>query len=145
VSAKGAGSDTGAGADATMGVAIEAFRAAGRALFSLGLVRGTEGNLSVSDGRTITITRAGSRLDALTGSDVLRGPLEDPPSGASSDLAVHRRLYGERGPGAVAHGHPPGSVPEDGGRPGEHGVYAFGTTLEAAVAEAVRAARGLPS
>ena len=54
-------------------------------------------------------------------------------------------MYVERGPGAVAHCHPFGSVPEDGARPGEHGVYAFGPTLESAVAEAVRVARVLPT
>ena len=42
------------------------FRSAGRTLFSLGLVRGTEGNLSVFDGTTIWITRAGAALNDLS-------------------------------------------------------------------------------
>ena len=39
----------------------------------------------------------------------------------------------------MAHGHPPGSVPE--GPPGEHGMYAFGTTLEEAVSRLVERVR----
>jgi ribulose-5-phosphate 4-epimerase/fuculose-1-phosphate aldolase len=117
------------------------FRQAGRTLFSLGLTKDAEGNLSTFDGRTLAITRAGARLDGLTEADVVHGGLAGDLPGASSDLAVHRRTYGERGPGAVAHCHPPGTVPQGGGGPGEHGVYAFGATLEEAVAEAVRVAR----
>jgi len=132
--------DAGAGA---AGDGVEAFRAAGRALFSLGLVKGAEGNLSVSDGRTIVITRTGARLDELDLPDLVRGAVDGQLPGASSDREVHRRMYGERGAGAVAHCHPRGSVPEEGAAPGRHGVYAFGPTLEAAVAEAVRVARGL--
>jgi ribulose-5-phosphate 4-epimerase/fuculose-1-phosphate aldolase len=121
------------------------FQQAGRTLFSLGLVKEAEGNLSTFDGRTLHITRTGARLDALTDADVVQGALDGSLPGASSDLEVHRRTYTDRGAGAVAHCHPPGSVPEDGGGPGAHGVYAFGPSLEEAVAEAVRAARGLPS
>ena len=47
-------------------------------------------------------------------------------------------MYADRGSGAVAHCHPLGTVPEGGGGPGAHGVYAFGPTLEDAVADAVR-------
>ena len=119
------------------------FRAAGRALFSLGLVRGTEGNLSTFRDGTLRITRTGSRLDRLEDGDVLGGSLRGELSGASSDLEVHRSLYGERGPGAIAHSHPPGTVPEDGGGPGEHGLYVFGESLEEAVALSVRQVRGI--
>ena len=55
--------------------------------------------------------------------------------------AFHRAMYAERGPGAVAHCHPPGTMPEDGGGPGEHGLYEFAGTLEAATAACVRRAR----
>ncbi len=121
------------------------FRLAGRTLFSLGLVKGAEGNLSTFDGQKLRITRTGARLDALTDRDVLLGGLDGSLPDASTDLDVHRRLYVEHGAGSVAHCHPPGMMPEDGGGPGAHGVYAFGASLEEAVAEAVRAAREAPS
>jgi hypothetical protein len=51
-------------------------------------------------------------------------------------------MFAERGPGAVAHCHPPGTVVEGASAgPGEHGDYAFGSTLDEAVAEAVRRER----
>ncbi len=109
----------------------------GAALARAGLVRGTEGNLSWWDGRTLRITRTGARLDALGPDDVAEGTLDEPPRGASSDLAIHLRLHRDRGPGAVVHAHPPGSVPE-GWREGEpHGVYAHAATLELAFAAAL--------
>lgn len=117
------------------------FRSAGRALFSLGLVRETEGNLSTFDGTTIMITRMGAALDDLEPGDLVAGSLEAPLGGASSDLAVHRRLYRERGPGAVVHAHPPGTVPEGELRSGEHGVYVYASSLQRAVELAVRRAR----
>lgn len=119
----------------------EAFRSAGRALFSLGLVRGTEGNLSTFDGTTIVITRAGAPLSDIGDIQVVAGPLEAELEGASSDLAVHRRLYRERGAGAIVHAHPPGTVPEDEVISGEHGVYVFASSLERAVELAVTQAR----
>jgi methylthioribose-1-phosphate isomerase len=126
-----------AGAEAT----LERFREAGRTLLSLGLVRGTEGNLSTFDGATLVITRTGSSLGELGGDDLIVGPLDGDLPGASSDLEVHRRTYRARGPGAFAHAHPAGTVPEDGGGPGAHGVYEFGPTLEAAVNAAVEDVR----
>ena len=117
---------------------LDAFRRAGRTLFSFGLVKGSEGNLSTFDGATLVITRTGSALDALQDDDLIVGPIGGDLPRASSDLEVHRRMYAERGPGAVAHCHPAGTVPEGGGGPGHHGVYAFEATLAAAVAEAVR-------
>ena len=125
----------------TAGRDLEPFRAAGRTLFSLGLVRGSEGNLSTFDGRTFRITRTGARLGALSSGDLVAGSLEDDLTGASSDVEVHRRTYRERGPGAVVHAHPAGTVPEGGGAPGEHGVYVDGRSLDEAVAQAVRDAR----
>jgi methylthioribose-1-phosphate isomerase len=73
--------------------------------------------------------------------DVIEGPLRAKLAGASSDLRVHRGIYGSRGPGAIVHAHPAGTVPEEGGGPGLHGVYVFGDTLEEAAEEAVRASR----
>jgi methylthioribose-1-phosphate isomerase len=108
---------------------------------SLGLVKGTEGNLSSFDGRTLRITRTGASLGALGPADLLDGGLDGAFPGASTDLDVHRGIYRDRGPGAVAHAHPAGSVPEDGGGPGRHGVYVVAHALEHAAAEAVRRAR----
>ena len=121
--------------------ALDDFRSAGRALLSMGLVKGAEGNLSTFDGRVLVITRTGASLGGLEAGDLVAGPLDGPLPGASSDLAVHRRTYAERGPGALVHAHPPGTVPEGGGGPGAHGVYEFGPDLAAGVEAAVRGAR----
>jgi ribulose-5-phosphate 4-epimerase/fuculose-1-phosphate aldolase len=120
---------------------LDEFRSAGRTLFSLGLVKGTEGNLSTFDGGTLSITTAGATLNSLGDESVVSGPLDGELPGASSDLEVHRSAYQERGPGALVHAHPPGTVPEDGGGPGEHGIYVFGTSLPDAAEDAVRQAR----
>src|SRR5438046_1843296 len=94
------------------GDALEAFRLAGRTLFSFGLIAGTEGNLSTFDGTTLVITRTGSRLDALEPEDLIAGPVGGDIPDGSSDLEVHRRMYADRGPGAVAHCHSPGTASE---------------------------------
>src|SRR5512134_3543288 len=101
-----------------MAEGLEAFRAAGRALFSMGLVKGAEGNLSSFDGERLAITRTGCSLATLGPEDVLLGTLDEAPEGASSDLEVHVSHYRRSGAGSVAHAHPPGSVPE-GWREGE--------------------------
>lgn len=121
---------------------LSAFRRAGRTLFSLGLVRGSEGNLSISDGERLWITRTGCSLAELGPEDVLEGTLEAPPPGASSDLARHLAMYRELGPGAVVHAHPPGSVPEGWAEGQPHGRYAHGPSLEEAVERLVREVRG---
>jgi ribulose-5-phosphate 4-epimerase/fuculose-1-phosphate aldolase len=120
---------------------LGSFRAAGRTLLSLGLVKGTEGNLSVYDGSTLAITRTGSVLARLVEGDLVSGVLDGELPQASSDLEVHRALYRANGPGSVVHAHPPGTVPQGAATPGEHGVYVFGPTLEDAVDAAVRGAR----
>ena len=120
---------------------LSAFRDAGRTLYSLGLVRGAEGNLSSFDGRRLLITRTGAELSALTEADLLEGTLDGPPGGSSSDLALHVAFYRERGPGAVVHAHPPGTVPEGELEGKAHGRYAFGATLEEAVSGIVAEAR----
>ena len=117
------------------------FRDAGKTLFSLGLVRQSEGNLSVWDGERLRISRTGAALAELGEGDVLAGALDEPPEGASSDLAEHVTTYRRLGPGAIVHAHPQGSVPA-GWKEGEpHGVYVFGRTLREAVAETVTTAR----
>jgi hypothetical protein len=130
-----------AGSGAADASALADFRSAGRALLSMGLVKGSEGNLSTYDGEILTITRTGSALGALEASDLLTGGLDGALPDASSDLEVHRRMYRDRGSGAVAHAHPPGTVPEDGGGPGAHGAYEFAPTLAGAVEAVVAAAR----
>jgi ribulose-5-phosphate 4-epimerase/fuculose-1-phosphate aldolase len=120
---------------------LAAFREAGRALLSLGMIRGSEGNLSAWDGERLVITRTGSELAHLEEKDVLEGSLDAPPEGASSDLEIHVRIYREEGPGAIAHAHPPGSVPAGWVEGREHGRYAHAATLEAAVEHIVREAR----
>jgi len=120
---------------------LREFREAGKALFSLGLVRGSEGNLSVWDGDRLRITRTGAALAELGAEDIVEGALGESPRAASSDLPEHAARYGRLGPGAIVHAHPQGSVPA-GWREGEpHGVYVFGRTLREAVAEAVATAR----
>lgn len=120
---------------------VGAFRDAGRTLFSLGLVKGSEGNLSVYDGETLTVTRTGCALSGLVEADVLDGSLDNPPPSASSDLDVHLAYYREHGRGAVAHAHPPGTVPEGLPESGEHGAYAFAASLAEAVGLIVEGAR----
>jgi ribulose-5-phosphate 4-epimerase/fuculose-1-phosphate aldolase len=125
----------------TRSPSLAGFRSAGRTLFSLGLVKEAEGNLSTFDGNSMAITRTGATLADLSETDVLTGNLDGELPGASSDLEVHRNMYRGRGRGAVAHAHPPGTVPERGGGPGDHGVYAFAGTLAEAVEAVVAKAR----
>lgn len=120
---------------------VESFVEAGRTLFSLGLIKASEGNLSTWDGDELVITRTGCELASLGPSDVLLGTLDDPPHQASSDLTVHLAYYRQRGPGAVAHAHPPGTVPEGAPEAGVHGAYAFAESLTAAVGQIVEGAR----
>lgn len=120
---------------------LSGFRSAGRTLFSLGLVRASEGNLSTFDGERLLITRTGSELADLSEGDVLEGSLQAPPEGSSSDLPIHVAWYRERGPGAIAHAHPPRSVPQGWVEGQPHGRYAFASSLEEAVDRLVTEAR----
>ncbi len=121
---------------------LAAFVDAGRTLFSLGLVRGGEGNLSFFDGAVLRITRTGCELSSIRPGDVLEGTLDVPPPGASSDTALHVAMYRANGPGAIAHAHPPGTVPEGWVEGQEHGSYAFCPSLAEAVERVVGTARG---
>ena len=122
--------------------ALDAFVDAGRTLASLGLVKESEGNLSCFDGQRLVITRTGCALALLAAADVLEGTLDAPPPGASSDLAIHVATYRDRGPGALAHAHPAGSMPPGWAEGQAHGAYAFAATLSDAVAAIVAEARG---
>jgi len=89
---------------------FSAFRDIGRDLFLRGMVSSHAGKLSVRAGGIIWITRKGAMLGRITRDDVIEtgeaGP--DPPdSRASSELAVHRAIYGATGGRAVVHAHPP--------------------------------------
>jgi hypothetical protein len=130
-----------AAATASVKDPFASFREAGRALHSLGLVRGTEGNLSTFDGRRLLITRTGAALSDLQRSDLVEGTLNAPPPGASSDLPIHQDMFRGRGPGAVVHAHPAGTVPERWEEGEPHGRYAFALSLDEAVAAIVRGAR----
>jgi Class II Aldolase and Adducin N-terminal domain len=132
---------SGASARGSSAAGLHDFRSAGRTLFSLGLVKDTEGNLSTFDGEVVAITRTGAVLARLDPEDVVRGSLTADLPDASTDLEFHRELYHRRGPGAIAHAHPPG-VGAEGGGPGAHGDYAFAATLAGAVAAIVDRARG---
>jgi L-fuculose-phosphate aldolase len=87
-----------------------AFRDIGRDLFLRGMVSSHAGNLSVRAGATIWITRTGAMLGRIFEGDVIEVDLVGPDptdSRASSELAVHRAIYGMTGAGAVIHAHPP--------------------------------------
>jgi L-fuculose-phosphate aldolase len=71
------------------------FSETGRDLFACGAVTSHGGNLSVSDGNTIWITRTGAMLGHLTSGDVVQVGWEPSPSDAdaSMELVVHRAMY----------------------------------------------------
>jgi len=121
---------------------VVAFQVAGKTLFSLGLVKEAEGNLSTFDGRRLRISRTGARLAELREGDIVEGTLEQIPEDASSDAELHIAMYREHGPGAVAHDHVSGSVPEGWVEGEPHGRYAFGTSLEEVVGMLVGSTRG---
>jgi len=89
---------------------FSAFRDIGRDLFLRGLVSSHAGNLSVRAGAAIWITRTGAMLGRILRDDVIEVDLVGPDpsdSRASSELAVHRAIYGMTGAQAVVHAHPP--------------------------------------
>ncbi|MDR3053560.1 MAG: class II aldolase/adducin family protein [Coriobacteriales bacterium] len=100
--AKGAGDEV---------VRYKQFNETGRDLFLSAAVTSHGGNLSVSDGTTIWITKTGSMLGHLTPNDIL--PLAWAPSerdrDASIELPVHRAIYQALGREALAQGLPFGS------------------------------------
>ncbi len=89
---------------------FSAFRDIGRDLFLRGLVSSHAGNLSVRTGAAVWITRTGAMLGRISPGDVIEvDPVGPDPidSRASSELTVHRAIYGATGAGAVVHAHPP--------------------------------------
>jgi L-fuculose-phosphate aldolase len=76
-------------------VRFKQFNTTGRDLFTSGAVTSHGGNLSVSDGSSIWITRTGAMLGHLTPHDLVRVDWEPSPldANASMELVVHRAMY----------------------------------------------------
>lgn len=67
----------------------------GKDLYAHGFVTSHGGNLSVSDGEDIWITRAGAQIGALKAEDIVMttwDPYED-EEGVSSEMAIHHAIY----------------------------------------------------
>jgi len=85
--------------------------AVGERLAAAGLVRESEGNLSIRlcDSRCV-VTSTGSDLGRLDPSELVEVPIEATtiPSGATSEAQLHLELYRLRPDvGAIVHAHPP--------------------------------------
>jgi len=85
--------------------------AVGERLAAAGLVRESEGNLSIRLGESrCVVTSSGSNLGKLSPSDLIEIPLEATtiPGGASSESQLHLELYRIRADiDAIVHAHPP--------------------------------------
>lgn len=93
--------------------------AAGRRLGARGLISAGEGNLSIRIGEDLLISPSGRRKDELAPRDLLVVPLRAADRAASrgarrrpsSDLAIHRAVYGARPDVlAVVHAHLPAAM-----------------------------------
>lgn len=92
---------------------LDQFQMFGSDLFLRGLTSSHGGNMSVRMGDRIIITRTGSMLGHLTGTDLIETGLEQNDSGvmlASSELVVHRAIYKNTSALAVVHVHPPHAI-----------------------------------
>ncbi len=85
--------------------------AAGARLAAAGLVRASEGNLSVRiDGKRCLVTPTGGVTGRLTGADMVEVSLDRGrvPQRATSEVRMHLEIYrGRPDVGAVVHAHPP--------------------------------------
>jgi L-fuculose-phosphate aldolase len=83
-----------------------------RIVANQGLIRSSDGNLSVRMGDRIIITRTGSMLAHLTERDLIETGLEEDDSNmlASSEIVVHRAIYQNTSALAIVHVHPPFAV-----------------------------------
>jgi L-fuculose-phosphate aldolase len=85
--------------------------AVGERLAGAGLVRESEGNLSIRLGdASCVVTSTGSDLGRLDPSELVEVPIEGTtiPSGATSEARLHLELYRLRPDvGAIVHAHPP--------------------------------------
>ena len=90
--------------------------AAGRAILSAGLVRGTQGNLSArGDDGQVVITPAGMPYEALAADDLvvldLQGQVVEGTNAPSSERRVHLEIYAARDDvRAIVHTHSPRAV-----------------------------------
>jgi ribulose-5-phosphate 4-epimerase/fuculose-1-phosphate aldolase len=95
----------------------------GRAILSAGLVRGTQGNLSVRDGDRIYMTPSGVPYEAIEPDDIvvlgLDGEVLEGELAPSSERRVHLAIYARRGDvRAIVHTHSRAAVRwSDLGRP----------------------------
>ena len=88
---------------------LEQFQSVGNDLFLRGLITSHGGNMSISDGDRIIITRSGCMLGHITQGDLVEAgvsPDDDTPKNASSEIAVHRAIYRHTPTLAVVHAHP---------------------------------------
>lgn len=95
------------------GVIYEQFRDIGRDCFIAGLVSSHAGNMSVKVGDRLVITRRGSMLGRLRPEDLIETGIHMDDSGialASSEIVVHRAVYGRTAAQAIIHVHPPHGI-----------------------------------
>jgi len=94
-------------------VYLPQFQAAGLALAESGLITGASGNLSIHLKDRLIITRHGSVLSSLTGSDLIETGIytdDSATSLASWELPVHRAVYMGTKALCIVHAHPPHAV-----------------------------------
>ncbi len=88
-----------------MDIMIEEAIETGKKLAEQHLIDGSSGNLSFRRGLRITITKTGVMLDRLKPEDFIEVELGKTDSRASSDLAVHQKIYEETENSVVLHCH----------------------------------------
>ncbi len=89
------------------------FQRAGRTLLACGCNNSHSGNLSIRDGETVVITRAGAMLGSLAADDLVvtsPTPTSDETKMASSELPVHLAIYRTTLHAAIAHAHSPWAI-----------------------------------
>ena len=88
--------------------------AAGRQLAALGLVHGTNGNVSARAGAHVAVSPTGAQLEALTAaarSSRSGDPQVNGPLAPTSEIALHMQVYARHdGAGAVVHTHAPSAT-----------------------------------
>jgi len=88
---------------------VEEFIRIGRILFEAGLNNSHSGNMSVRVGDRVVVTRRGAMLGEMAAGDLVDVGLAEDDSGialASTEVRVHRAVYGATSHLAVVHAHP---------------------------------------